>query len=245
MSEDIMLQADSIHVHYGAIHALKGISLKVGKGQIVTLIGANGAGKTSTLSAITNLVSKTSGNILFKGRNISHVATHQIVMNGIAMVPEGRRIFPNLSVMENLLMGAYSRKDPEAVKTDLEWVFDLFPRLEERSKQLGGTLSGGEQQMLAVARGLMTRPELLMLDEPSLGLAPLLVKEVFEVIQRIRDEGVTILLVEQNAMAALKVADYAYVLETGRIVLEGTGSHLLKNDDVRKAYLGIATEQGG
>ena len=242
MSENIMLQADSVHVHYRAIHALKGISLKVGKDQIVTLIGANGAGKTSTLSAITNLVSKTSGKILFKGRDISHAATHQVVMNGIAMVPEGRRIFPNLSVMENLLMGAYSRKDPEAVKADLEWVFDLFPRLEERSKQLGGTLSGGEQQMLAVARGLMTRPELLMLDEPSLGLAPLLVKEVFEVIRRIRDEGVTILLVEQNAMAALKVADYAYVLETGRIVLEGTGSHLLKNDDVRKAYLGVATE---
>jgi len=242
VSENIMLQVDSVHVHYGAIHALKGISLKVKKGQIVTLIGANGAGKTSTLSAITNLVSKTSGKILFKGGDISHAATHQIVMNGIAMVPEGRRIFPNLSVMENLLMGAYSRKDPEAVKTDLEWVFDLFPRLEERSKQLGGTLSGGEQQMLAVARGLMTRPELLMLDEPSLGLAPLLVKEVFEVIRRIRDEGVTILLVEQNAMAALKIADYAYVLETGRIVLEGTGSHLLRNDDVRKAYLGVATE---
>lgn len=242
MSENIMLQMDSVHVHYGAIHALKGVSLKVGKGQIVTLIGANGAGKTSTLSAITNLVPKTSGKILFKGRDISHVATHRIVMNGIAMVPEGRRIFPNLSVMENLLMGAYSRRDLEAMKADLEWVFDLFPRLEERSKQLGGTLSGGEQQMLAVARGLMTRPELLMLDEPSLGLAPLLVKEVFEVIRRIRDEGVTILLVEQNAMAALKVADYAYVLETGRIVLEGTGSHLLKNDNVRKAYLGVVTE---
>jgi len=242
VSENIMLQMDSVHVHYGAIHALKGVSLKVGKGQIVTLIGANGAGKTSTLSAITNLVPKTSGKILFKGRDISHVATHRIVMNGIAMVPEGRRIFPNLSVMENLLMGAYSRRDLEAMKADLEWVFDLFPRLEERSKQLGGTLSGGEQQMLAVARGLMTRPELLMLDEPSLGLAPLLVKEVFEVIRRIRDEGVTILLVEQNAMAALKVADYAYVLETGRIVLEGTGSHLLKNDNVRKAYLGVVTE---
>ncbi|WP_448532508.1 ABC transporter ATP-binding protein [Pseudothermotoga sp.] len=228
-----------MHVHYGSIHAVKGVSIEVKKGQIITLIGANGAGKSTTLKAIMNLVKKSSGKVYFQGIDITDKPTHTIVQLGIAMVPEGRRIFPNLTVYENLMMGAYNRKDLDGVEKDLEWIFSLFPRLKERLKQPGGTLSGGEQQMLAVARGLMTRPKLLMLDEPSLGLAPLLVKEVFEVIQRIRDEGVTILLVEQNAYGALKIADYAYVLETGRIVLQGPGNELLTNDDVRKAYLGV------
>jgi len=233
------LRIESMHVHYGSIHAVKGVSIEVKKGQIITLIGANGAGKSTTLKAVMNLVKKSSGKVYFQGIDITDKPTHTIVQLGIAMVPEGRRIFPNLTVYENLMMGAYNRKDLDGVEKDLEWVFSLFPRLKERLKQPGGTLSGGEQQMLAVARGLMTRPKLLMLDEPSLGLAPLLVKEVFEVIQRIRDEGVTILLVEQNAYGALKIADYAYVLETGRIVLQGPGNELLTNDDVRKAYLGV------
>ncbi|MGJ8454566.1 ABC transporter ATP-binding protein [Pseudothermotoga sp. U03pept] len=241
MSEEV-LKIENLHVYYGSIHALKGISLKVEKGQIVTLIGANGAGKTTTLQAITNLVRKREGRVFLNGKDITHMPTHGIVNNGVALVPEGRRIFPNLTVYENLMMGAYARTDQDGLKSDLEWVLTLFPRLRERLKQLGGTLSGGEQQMLAVARGLMSKPKLLMLDEPSLGLAPLLVKEVFEIIQKIRQEGVTILLVEQNAFAALKIADYGYVLETGRIVLEDAGSSLLGNDNVRKAYLGIATE---
>lgn len=240
MNEEV-LRIENLHVYYGNIHALKGISLKVQKGQIVTLIGANGAGKTTTLGAITNLVNKREGKVFFNKNDITHLPTHMIVNSGIALVPEGRRIFPNLTVYENLMMGAYARTDQDGIKRDLEWVLTLFPRLKERLKQLGGTLSGGEQQMLAVARGLMTRPKLLMLDEPSLGLAPLLVKEVFEIIQKIRQEGVTILLVEQNAFAALKIADYGYVLETGRIVLEDTGQNLLGNDNVRKAYLGITT----
>ncbi len=238
MSE-VALRIEGMHVHYGSIHAVKGVSIEVKKGQIITLIGANGAGKSTTLKAIMNLVKKSSGKVYFQGIDITDKPTHTIVQLGIAMVPEGRRIFPNLTVYENLMMGAYNRKDLDGVEKDLEWVFSLFSRLKERLKQPGGTLSGGEQQMLAVARGLMTRPKLLMLDEPSLGLAPLLVKEVFEVIQRIRDEGVTILLVEQNAYGALKIADYAYVLETGRIVLQGPGNELLTNDDVRKAYLGV------
>lgn len=235
---DVVLKIENLHVHYGSIHAVKGISIEVKKGQIITLIGANGAGKSTTLKAIMNLVKKSSGKVHFNGVNITDKPTHSIVQLGIAMVPEGRRIFPNLTVYENLMMGAYNRKDPDGIEKDLEWIFSLFPRLKERLKQPGGTLSGGEQQMLAVARGLMTRPKLLMLDEPSLGLAPLLVKEVFEVIQKIRDEAVTILLVEQNAYGALKIADYVYVLETGRIVLQGPGNELLANDDVRKAYLG-------
>lgn len=240
MSNQTMLKIEDMHVHYGSIHALKGISIDVKIGQIVTLIGANGAGKTTTLQAITNLVRKSGGKVFFCDTDITHMSTHQIVNSGIALVPEGRRIFPNLTVYENLMMGAYARKDIEGIKKDLDWVLTLFPRLKERLKQLGGTLSGGEQQMLAVARGLMTRPKLLMLDEPSLGLAPLLVREVFQIIQKIREEGVTILLVEQNALAALKIADYGYVLETGRIVMQDTGENLLKSDDVRKAYLGIA-----
>lgn len=237
---ETLLSVEDLHVHYGSIHAVKGISLQVKKGQIVTLIGANGAGKSTTLRAIMNLVKKSSGKILFNGTDVSRLPTHEIVKMGIALVPEGRRIFPNLTVHENLMMAAYSRTDREQIKRDLEFVFHLFPRLEERLKQLGGTLSGGEQQMLALARGLMSRPKLLMLDEPSLGLAPLLVREVFQVIQRIREEGVTVLLIEQNALGALKIADYGYVLETGRIVLEGDGSMLLNNEGVKKAYLGIA-----
>lgn len=239
MNEPLLTLKD-LHVHYGNIHAVKGISLHVKKGQIVTLIGANGAGKSTTLKAIMNLVRKSSGKVLFNGIDISKLQTHEIVKAGIALVPEGRKIFPNLTVYENLMMAAYSRTDREQVKQDLEFVFSLFPRLKERLKQLGGTLSGGEQQMLALARGLMSRPKLLMLDEPSLGLAPLLVKEVFQVIQKIKEEGVTVLLIEQNALGALKIADYGYVLETGRIVLEGDGSMLLNNEGVKKAYLGIA-----
>lgn len=239
MNNQTMLKIENMHVYYGSIHALKGISIDVKAGQIVSLIGANGAGKTTTLQAITNLVKKSSGKVFFNDIDITHISTHQIVNNGIALVPEGRRIFPNLTVYENLMMGAYARKDTNSIKKDLDWVLTLFPRLKERLKQLGGTLSGGEQQMLAVARGLMTRPKLLMLDEPSLGLAPLLVREVFQIIKKIREEGVTILLVEQNALAALKIADYGYVLETGKIVMQDTGQNLLSNDDVRKAYLGV------
>lgn len=239
MNESLLMVED-LHVHYGSIHAVKGISLQVKKGQIVTLIGANGAGKSTTLKAIMNLVRKSAGKVLFDGTDVSRLPTHEIVKMGIALVPEGRRIFPNLTVHENLMMAAYSRTDRDQIKRDLEFVFHLFPRLEERLKQPGGTLSGGEQQMLALARGLMSRPKLLMLDEPSLGLAPLLVREVFQVIQRIREEGVTVLLIEQNALGALKIADYGYVIETGRIVLEGDGSTLLNNDGVKKAYLGIA-----
>jgi branched-chain amino acid transport system ATP-binding protein len=237
-----VLSIENLNVHYGSIHAIKGISLEVKKGQIATLIGANGAGKTTTLNAITNLVKKSGGKILFEGEDITNLSTHEIVSRGIVLVPEGRKIFPNLTVYENLMMGAYSRRDQEKIKRDLNWTLTLFPRLRERLKQLGGTLSGGEQQMLAVARGLMSKPKLLMLDEPSLGLAPLLVKEVFQIIEEIRKEGVTILLVEQNAFAALKVADYAYVLETGKVVIQDSGKDLLNNDDVRKAYLGIATK---
>lgn len=237
---DVVLSVESLHVHYGSIHAVKGISLRVKKGQIVTLIGANGAGKSTTLKAIMNLVKKSSGRVIFNGNDITKLPTHEIVLAGISLVPEGRRIFPNLTVYENLMMAAYSRKNKNEIEEDLDFVFSLFPRLKERLKQPGGTLSGGEQQMLALARGLMSRPKLLMLDEPSLGLAPLLVKEVFEVIKKIRQEGVTVLLIEQNALGALKIADYGYVLETGRIVLEDEAAKLLNNEGVRKAYLGIA-----
>ncbi|WP_041077049.1 ABC transporter ATP-binding protein [Thermotoga caldifontis] len=237
---DVVLSVENLHVHYGNIHAVKGISLHVKKGQIVTLIGANGAGKSTTLKAIMNLVKKSSGKVIFNGNDITKLPTHEIVLAGISLVPEGRRIFPNLTVYENLMMAAYSRKNKDEIEKDLEFVFSLFPRLKERLKQPGGTLSGGEQQMLALARGLMSRPKLLMLDEPSLGLAPLLVKEVFDVIKKIREEGVTVLLIEQNALGALKIADYGYVLETGRIVLEDEAVKLLNNEGVKKAYLGIA-----
>ena len=240
MSEEIVLQLENLHVYYGAIHAIKGISVKVPKGKIITLIGANGAGKTTTLSTIAGLVKARSGKVVFEGKDITNKSAHIVNRMGIALVPEGRRIFPGLTVYENLMMGAYNRKDKEGIEKDLEWIFQLFPRLKERTKQLGGTLSGGEQQMLAISRALMSRPKLLMMDEPSLGLAPILVEEVFEVIKKINEEGTTILLVEQNALGALKISHYGYVLETGSIVLEGPSSELLENDMVRKAYLGVA-----
>ena len=233
-----MLSVRDLHVHYGGIHALQGISLEVLQGKVVTLIGANGAGKSSTLRAIAGLVRQKSGKILWKDRDILHSSPDDIVKNGIAMSPEGRRIFPQLTVRENLLLGAYIRNDAAEVEKDLEWVYTLFPRMRERSWQKGGTLSGGEQQMLALGRALMSRPELVMLDEPSLGLALLLVKEVFDIIRTINKQGKTVLLVEQNAYAALKVADYAYVLEVGNIVLQGTGEELIADSRVREAYLG-------
>lgn len=232
-----MLRVENLHVYYGGIHALKGISFEVPQGKIVTLIGANGAGKTTTLRAICGLVDA-KGSIILNGEEILGKPTHEIIHKGVAMVPEGRKIFPNLTVMENLLMGAYYRKDENGIKEDLKWVFSLFPRLEERKNQRAGTLSGGEQQMLALGRALMSRPQLLMMDEPSLGLAPLLVREVFRVIRKINEEGKTILLIEQNARAALKIAHYGYVLETGRIAMEGSGMELLNDDRVRRVYLG-------
>ncbi|MCX8127982.1 MAG: ABC transporter ATP-binding protein [Synergistetes bacterium] len=232
-----MLKIENLHVYYGGIHALKGISLEVPQGKIVTLIGANGAGKTTTLRAICGLVDA-KGSISLNGEAILGKPTHEIIQKGVAMVPEGRRIFPNLTVLENLLMGAYYRTDEDGIREDLNWVFSLFPRLEERKNQKAGTLSGGEQQMLALGRALMSKPQLLMMDEPSLGLAPLLVREVFRVIRRINEEGKTILLIEQNARAALKIAHYGYVLETGRIVIEGRGEELINDDRVRRAYLG-------
>ncbi len=234
-----VLEVENLHVFYGSIHAIKGISFKVEQGKIITLIGANGAGKTSTLSTISGLVKAKRGKIVFDGHEIQNMPPHTINHMGICLVPEGRRIFPNLTVMENLMMGAFSRKDKQEIKKDTEWVFSLFPRLAERKSQLGGTLSGGEQQMLAISRGLMSRPKLLMMDEPSLGLAPILVEEVFDIVKKINAEGVTILLVEQNAVGALKISNYGYVLETGNVTIEGPSEELLSNDDVRKAYLGL------
>jgi branched-chain amino acid transport system ATP-binding protein len=233
-----MLKVQNLHVHYGGIHALRGLNIQVPRGKIVTLIGANGAGKSSTLRAIAGLLKQCKGNIEHEGKEILGKAPESIVTAGVVMVPEGRRIFPHLTVRENLILGAYSRKDTENIQRDMEWVFELFPRMKERIWQKGGTLSGGEQQMLAVGRALMSRPELIMMDEPSLGLAPLLVREVFDIIRHINEQGKTVLLVEQNAFAALKIADYAYVLEVGEIVLEGPGSELIENPRVREAYLG-------
>lgn len=233
-----MLSISSLNVHYGGIHALKGINLEVPQNKIVTLIGANGAGKSSTLKSIMGLAKASGGSISFNGEDITNKSTTHIVSKGIVMVPEGRRIFSNLTVEENLILGAYTRNDKEQIKKDMDWVYELFPRLKERLWQKGGTLSGGEQQMLAVARGLMSKPKLLMMDEPSLGLAPLIVKDIFNIIKEIHKNGVTILLIEQNAKAALEVADYGYVLETGAIVLKGEGKELLTNDEVQKAYLG-------
>ncbi len=235
MSEPILSIRD-LKVNYGGIEAVKGISFDVEEGSIVTLIGANGAGKSSTLRTIAGLVKPASGKIIFRGDDITNCDTNVIVRKGITLVPEGRRIFPDLTVLENLRVGAYLRNDD--IAGDIQWVYDLFPRLRERSWQAGGTLSGGEQQMLAVARALMCKPKLIMMDEPSLGLAPLVVRGIFDIIREINAQGVTVLLIEQNANMALKVADYAYVLETGRIGLSGTGRELLTNDDVRKAYLG-------
>ncbi|MGD0624720.1 MAG: ABC transporter ATP-binding protein [Thermodesulfobacteriota bacterium] len=235
-----MLEILGLSVFYGGIHALKEIFLTVPQGKIITLIGANGAGKSTALRTICGLVEARQGKILFQGREIQNRPAHRIAREGISMVPEGRRIFVNLSVEENLLMGAYSQKVGEEERRNIEQVYQLFPKLAERKKQKGGTLSGGEQQMLALGRGLMSRPDLLMLDEPSLGLAPKLVREVFSIIRNIHEKGMTILLIEQNAKAALKVADYGYVLQTGRIFMEGSGSDLLQNPSVREAYLGEA-----
>lgn len=235
-----MLEIKDLHVYYGGIHALKGVSLFVPEGKIVTLIGANGAGKTTTLKAVCALVRPASGEINFLGRSLLGFKTPNIIQQGITLAPEGRRVFPDLTVRENLILGAYARRDTAGIRSDMEWVYSLFPRLKEREAQLAGTLSGGEQQMLAVGRALMSRPRLLMLDEPSLGLAPLLVQEIFRIIRRINAEGKTILLIEQNAKAALELADYGYVLETGKVVLSGTGRELLADDRVRQVYLGEA-----
>ncbi|HHV35566.1 MAG TPA: ABC transporter ATP-binding protein [Syntrophomonadaceae bacterium] len=233
-----LLDLEDLNVHYGAIWALKGINLTVGEGEIVSLIGANGAGKSTTLRAISGVIKASSGGISFQGEDITKVPAHDVVKMGIAQVPEGRRVFANLSVLENLELGAYIRKDTKGIKQDLDDVLDRFPRLQERIGQVAGTLSGGEQQMLAIGRALMTRPKLMLLDEPSMGLAPLLVKEIFSIIEEINQEGTTILLVEQNARMALQVASRAYVLETGRIVLDGPAKELAQNEDVKKAYLG-------
>ena len=233
---DIILSVKDLQVNYGGIEAVKGISFDVPAGDIVTLIGANGAGKSTTLKAIAGLVKPRSGSIEFEGANITGKDSSDIVARGVTLVPEGRRVFSNMTVLENIKIGAYLRKDN--LDADIAWVYDLFPRLKEREWQLAGTLSGGEQQMLAVARALMSRPKVLMMDEPSLGLAPLVVKGIFDIIREINKQGVTVLLIEQNANMALKTADYAYVLETGRIGLSGTGAELLTNEEVKKAYLG-------
>jgi branched-chain amino acid transport system ATP-binding protein len=233
-----LLEIQNLNVHYGAIHALQGISLVVEEGAIVTLLGANGAGKTTTLRAISALLRPTSGNILYDGRSITRIAPHTLVGMGIAHVPEGRGIFPELTVEENLDLGAYSRRDKAGVAKDREIALDLFPRIRERLKQVAGTLSGGEQQMLAIARALLAKPRILLLDEPSLGLAPQIVQVIFRIIKEINASGTTILLVEQNAHMALKAASYGYVLEAGRIVMHDQAAVLLHSDDVRKAYLG-------
>ncbi|MGI5887566.1 MAG: ABC transporter ATP-binding protein [Syntrophomonadaceae bacterium] len=235
-----MLKIEDLQVFFGGIHALKGISLEVPENKIITLIGANGAGKSTTLRAICNQVPAASGKIYFQGEDITGKPTADIIKKGITLVPEGRRIFANLTVMENLQMGAYARKDKQGIHKDIQKVFELFPRLKEREWQVAGTLSGGEQQMLAIGRALMSRPRLLMMDEPSLGLAPLLVREVFRIIRDIHSDGMTILLIEQNATAALRIADYGYVLETGKITLQGPGRELAENEQVKKAYLGKA-----
>jgi branched-chain amino acid transport system ATP-binding protein len=233
-----LLRVEGLNVHYGGIHALKSVTLHVPEEKVVTLVGANGAGKSTLLRTVCGLVPATSGTIRYLGRPITGIAPHRIAREGIAMAPEGRRVFVNLSVYDNLLMGAYGRSDKKEIECDIEWIFETFPRLLERCEQPAATLSGGEQQMLALGRALMSRPKLLLLDEPSLGLAPLLIREVFRVIRKIHEEGTTILLIEQNAMAALNVADYGYVVETGEIVLEGTGKDLLSDERVKKAYLG-------
>ena len=233
-----MLEIKDLHVAYGGIQALRGVSLTVPEGKIVTLIGANGAGKSTLMRTISGLVKAQSGSILWNGQELLGKPIDQIVTSGIAMSPEGRRVFADLTVLENLKIGAYLRKDKAETEKDLEWVYSLFPRLKERSWQSAGTLSGGEQQMLAVGRALMSKPKLLMLDEPSLGLAPIIVREIFDIIRTVNQQGITVLLNEQNANMALKVADYAYVLETGNLTLSGTGTQLLANEQVKAAYLG-------
>jgi ABC transporter related len=233
-----MLKVDNIDVYYGAIHAIKGISIEVPKGEIVTLVGSNGAGKSTTLRTISGLMKPKNGTILFEDKNIVGVPAHKIVGMGLCQVPEGRHVFANMSVMENLELGAYLRNDKDGIARDLEDVFKKFPRLLERKDQISGTLSGGEQQMLAMGRALMSNPRLLMLDEPSMGLAPILVEQIFDIIQELNKGGATILLVEQNAQMALSVAHRGYVLETGRITLSGPGKQLLEDEAVKKAYLG-------
>lgn len=232
-----MLSFENVHTSYGMIEALHGVSLHINQGEIVTLIGANGAGKTTLLMTLCGNPRATAGNIVFQGKDITQSSTHDIMRQGIAISPEGRRVFPSLSVLENLEMGAFFAKKEE-IETDIQKVFGLFPRLKERAKQRAGTMSGGEQQMLAIGRALMSRPSLLLLDEPTLGLAPLVIAQIFEIIKEIRQQGVTVFLVEQNANKALGVADRAYVLENGHIMMEDTGANLLLNEDVKKAYLG-------
>jgi len=236
MTDERLLELKDIHVSYGSIAAIKGISLEVYRGEVVTLLGANGAGKTTTMRTISRLLKAKSGTILFKGRNITNVPAHKIVALGISHSPEGRRVFGTLTVEENLALGSYTRKQVDPQR--LAWVYELFPRLQERSRQLAGTMSGGEQQMLAIGRALMSKPELLLLDEPSLGIAPILVKEIFRQIRHIADSGVTVLIVEQNARAALKLADRGYVLEVGKIVFSGTSGELLDSAKIQEAYLG-------
>ena len=234
-----ILEVNDLNVYYGGIHAIKNISFEIKKGEIVSLIGANGAGKTSTLHAISGLIPIKAGEISLNGTNVTNIEAHKLVTQGMAHVPEGRRIFTELTVLENLEMGAYTRNDYSQIKEDMEEMFKLFPRLAERKKQLAGTMSGGEQQMLAMARALMSRPSLLLLDEPSMGLAPLFVQEIFKIIEKVnKEQDVTVLLVEQNANMALSIADRGYVLETGQIILEGTGKELITNPEIKKAYFG-------
>ena len=235
-----MIKIDNLVVAYGGIEALKGVSLEVPSGKIVTLVGANGAGKSTTLKSIVGLVKPKSGSIDYESTDLTKLNTELMVKKGIALVPEGRKVFADLTVLENLKIGAYSRKDAAGIAEDLEKVYSLFPRLKERTWQAAGTLSGGEQQMLAIGRALMSRPKLIMMDEPSLGLAPIIVKELFGIIKKINEEGMTVLLIEQNANAALKIADIGYIMETGRITLSGSGEELLSNDEIKKAYLGEA-----
>ena len=233
-----MLEIKDIEVYYGMIQAIKGISFEVNEGEVIAMIGANGAGKTTTLHTITGLLSPKKGSVIFEGKDITKVPAHKIVSLGIAHVPEGRRVFAELTVYENLKMGAYTRKDKDEIEKTLEMVYKRFPRLEERKNQLAGTLSGGEQQMLAMGRALMSHPKIIVMDEPSMGLSPILVNEIFDIIQEVSKGGTTVLLVEQNAKKALSIADRAYVLETGRIVLEGDAKVLMNDDSIKKAYLG-------
>lgn len=233
-----MLEVKNLEVHYGVIQALKGISFEVNKGEVIALIGANGAGKTTTLQTITGMLKPTSGEILFEGQDIAKVPGHKIVSMGMAHVPEGRRVFAELSVYENLRMGAYTRKDKKEIEESLQRVYKSFPRLEERKNQLAGTLSGGEQQMLAMGRALMSKPSIILMDEPSMGLSPIFVEEIFSIIREISSSGTTVLLVEQNAKKALGIADRAYVLESGNIVLSGDAKEMMNNDSIKKAYLG-------
>lgn len=231
-----MLKVNDLHVSYGGIKAIRGISFEVPDGKIVTLIGANGAGKSTILRSIVGLVKLDSGSVEYNGKSLTGLASNKIIEEGITLVPEGRRVFPDLTVLENIKIGAYLRKDN--LESDIEWVYGLFPRLKERHWQLAGTLSGGEQQMLAVARALMSKPKVIMMDEPSLGLAPLVVRDIFDIIKEINKQGVTVVLIEQNANMALKIADYGYVMQTGNIIIEGAGEELLRNEEVKKAYLG-------